>query len=167
MISFPPEWSECIDLLCAHRVRFLVVGAHALAASGRPRATQDLDLWVEPDEANARRLGAALADSVTALSPASGGGSPRSTGWQPSVVRHSRSTTLTSISGVTFAQAWKGRRRLRHGLHWVGFLGARELIRNKRAAGRPKDGYRAAEGGPTTPSPVKRAVVSAVTSATA
>ncbi len=55
MITFPPDWSECIGLLCAHRVRFLVVGAHALAASGRPRATQDIDLWVEPSEENARR----------------------------------------------------------------------------------------------------------------
>lgn len=29
-------------------VRFLVVGAHALAVHGVPRATGDLDVWVEP-----------------------------------------------------------------------------------------------------------------------
>lgn len=139
MISFPPEWSECIDLLCAHRVRFLVVGAHALAASGRPRATQDIDLWVEPSEANARRLGAALAEfGYRALARQ----------WRRFTEVDRMATLgrpplqidiLTTISGVTFATAWKGRRRLRHGQHWVGFLGERELIRNKRAAGRPKD----------------------------
>lgn len=139
MISFPPEWSECIDSLCTHRVRFLVVGAHALAASGRPRATQDIDLWVEPSEANARRLGAALAEfGYRALARQ----------WRRFTEFNRMATLgrpplqidiLTSISGVTFAEAWKGRRRLRHGLRWVGFLGERELIRNKRAAGRPKD----------------------------
>lgn len=37
-VKFPPDWSEFISCLCSHRVRFLVVGAHALAANGRPRA---------------------------------------------------------------------------------------------------------------------------------
>jgi len=38
------------------------VGAHALAANGRPRATQDLNVLVDPTPANAKKLGAALAD---------------------------------------------------------------------------------------------------------
>ena len=61
-IKLPREWSELLESLISHRVRFLIVGAHALAASGRPRATQDLDLFVDPTPANAKRLGAALAD---------------------------------------------------------------------------------------------------------
>ena len=47
-MTLPPEWSEFIALLCAARVRFLIVGAHALAVHGRPRATGDLDILVEP-----------------------------------------------------------------------------------------------------------------------
>lgn len=46
----------------SHGVRLLLVGAHALAAHGRPRATQDLDVLVAPSAANARRVGAALAE---------------------------------------------------------------------------------------------------------
>ena len=41
-------------------VRFLVVGAYALAVHGRPRATGDLDLWVNPTDQNARRVWEAL-----------------------------------------------------------------------------------------------------------
>jgi hypothetical protein len=51
------------DLLRAfsdHRVRFMVVGAYALAVLGRPRGTGDLDVWVEPTPANAARTFAAL-----------------------------------------------------------------------------------------------------------
>ena len=67
-MKFPPEWKELIGYLSVRRVRFLVVGAHALALHGRPRATGDLDLLVEPTASNAARLGAALNDfGFTAL----------------------------------------------------------------------------------------------------
>jgi hypothetical protein len=59
-VTLPPEWSEFIGLLCGARVRFLIVGAHALAVHGRPRATGDLDILVEPTPANAARLAKAL-----------------------------------------------------------------------------------------------------------
>ena len=41
-------------------VEFLIVGAHALAAHGHVRATKDLNIWVRPEAANARRVLAAL-----------------------------------------------------------------------------------------------------------
>ncbi len=41
-------------------VRFLVVGAYALALHGRPRATGDLDVWVEATPENAARVMRAL-----------------------------------------------------------------------------------------------------------
>jgi hypothetical protein len=41
-------------------VKYLVVGAYAVAAHSRPRATGDIDLWIEPAE-NARRVFHALA----------------------------------------------------------------------------------------------------------
>jgi len=46
---------------------------------------------------------------------------------------------MTSITGVSFRAAWRGRMRARLGRLDVGFVGRRELERNKRAAGRPKD----------------------------
>jgi hypothetical protein len=35
---------------------YLVVGAYALATHGHVRATNDLDIWVRPDAANASRV---------------------------------------------------------------------------------------------------------------
>jgi hypothetical protein len=46
---------------------------------------------------------------------------------------------MTSITGVDFEYAWAGRRRARFGGLVVPFLGPRELVKNKVAAGRPKD----------------------------
>jgi hypothetical protein len=50
---------DFLDLLRAfadHNVRFLVVGAYALAVHGRPRATGDLDVWVDAGNENAPHL---------------------------------------------------------------------------------------------------------------
>jgi hypothetical protein len=55
-----PEFSELLSALCAAEVRFLVVGAYALALHGHPRSTGDLDIWVEPTPKNAARVMQAL-----------------------------------------------------------------------------------------------------------
>jgi hypothetical protein len=138
-VKLPRDWRELIGLLCTNRVRFLVVGAHALAVHGRPRATGDLDLLVEPTVANARRLRAALtAFGFTALARQSEKfaepGRMATLGREPL-----RIDLLTSISGLSFAQAWRGRVRVVVDGNEVGFLGRREFIANKKAAGRPKD----------------------------
>jgi len=120
-------------------VRFLIVGAHALAANGRPRATQDIDFLVEPTLANAKRLGAALIDF---------GFAGLAEQWRE-FAKPDRMVTLgqpplriyvmTTITGVTFATARKGRLRTSAGGLVVGYLGRRELERNKSATGRAKD----------------------------
>jgi hypothetical protein len=138
-LALPPDWNELIGLLCSHRVRFLVVGAHALAAAGRPRATQDLDILVEPTSGNARRLGAALRafgfDALAREATRFAEPDRMATLGQPPM----RIDLMTSITGVSFKAAWSGRHRARFGTRTIGFLGPKQLVRNKRAAARPKD----------------------------
>jgi hypothetical protein len=50
-----------------------------------------------------------------------------------------RIDVLTQVDGVTFDEAWRGRIEARLGDVTLPFMGLRELVRNKRAAGRPKD----------------------------
>ena len=54
------DFAEMLAALSAAGAEFLIVGAHALAAHGRPRATGDLDLWVRPTPENAQRVWRAL-----------------------------------------------------------------------------------------------------------
>ncbi len=138
-MNLPRDWSEFISLLSDHGVRFLIVGAHAVAANGRPRATQDLDVWVQPTEDNARRLCAALVDfGFPALGSATAefeAPERMATLGKPPL----QIDIMTSIDGVQFDEAWTGRLTAQLGTHTVGFLGRAELIKNKRASGRPKD----------------------------
>ena len=59
-IQLSPDWNEFLSLLISKRVRFLLVGGHAVAAHGEPRLTEDLDVFVDPAQENAGRLREAL-----------------------------------------------------------------------------------------------------------
>ena len=61
-INLSTDWTEFLSTLIARRVRFVLVGGHAVAGHGQPRLTEDLDVFVEPSAPNARRLHAALGD---------------------------------------------------------------------------------------------------------
>ena len=132
------------DLLAAFvdsDVRFLVVGAHALAAHGVPRVTGDLDVWVEPMPENAQRVwralaafGAPLADFAVRESDFATPDMVVQFGLPPY-----RIDVMTSISGVTFAEAWTDRLDGVMLQVSVSFLGRDTFIRNKRASGRKRD----------------------------
>src|SRR5437764_4634040 len=55
-----PDFIDLLRAFGAADVRFLIVGAYALAAHGRPRATGDLDVWIDATPDNGRRVWQAL-----------------------------------------------------------------------------------------------------------
>ncbi|KAB2896122.1 MAG: hypothetical protein F9K40_15090 [Kofleriaceae bacterium] len=121
--------------------QFLIVGAHALAAHGLPRATGDLDVLVRPDAANASRVFRALAAFGAPLEAHGVSASDFTT---PGTIYQiglppRRIDILTEISGVSFDDAWSSRIELPVLGEPLAFLGREALIANKRAAGRPKD----------------------------
>ena len=135
---------DFLDLLTAlvqAGARFLVVGAHAMAVHGVPRATGDLDVWIARDAENADRVFAALARFGA---PLAGLGISRDDLLRANEVLQlglppRRIDVLTSISGVSFDEAYPDRvTRVVGGLA-IPFLGRAALVRNKRASGRTKD----------------------------
>ncbi len=42
------DYKEMLQILLEEKVKFIVVGAYALSAHGYPRATGDIDIWIEP-----------------------------------------------------------------------------------------------------------------------
>lgn len=138
-MEVPRDFSELLALFNAHRVDYLIVGAHALAFHGAPRYTADLDLLVRPDAENARRVLRALeefgfgslgltGDDFTAPDQVIQLGAPPV-----------RVDLVTSITGVSWEQAAAGRVEGRYGDLDAHYLGKNELIQNKRALGRKRD----------------------------
>lgn len=120
-------------------VRFLVVGAYALALHGRPRATGYMDVWVDATPANAPNVMRALAQFGAPLSDVSEADFARPGVTCQIGLPPRRIDILTELTGLTFAEAWPGRLRHAFGELETDFIGRAAFIKNKRCTGRPKD----------------------------
>jgi hypothetical protein len=133
------DFVEMLAALSDAGADYLVVGAHALAAHGIPRATGDLDIWVRPTPENAARVWAALEAFGAPLHALE-----LQDLYSPEVVFQiglppNRIDLLTSISGVAFDDAWRDRITVTVSGQEVPTIGRDDFIRNKKAVGRPRD----------------------------
>jgi hypothetical protein len=138
-IDLARDFRDLLYAFVAREVRFLLVGAYALAVHGRPRATGDLDLWVEPTPENASRTHQALREFGAPLHDLT----PEDLS-TPGVVFQIgvapvRIDVLTQISGVEFAAAWSRRQEAPFEDVTIPVIGREDLIANKRATGRLQD----------------------------
>lgn len=134
-----PDFRELLRALSDAAARFLVVGAYAVSFHSEPRATGDLDLWIDATPDNAARVYRALAAFGAPLTELS-----ETDLCTPDVVFQigvapRRIDIMTSITAVAFEEAWPNRSQATYG--GVGFpvIGIEALIQNKQALGRPKD----------------------------
>ena len=134
-----PDFRDMLLALRDENVEYLLVGSYAVAAHGRARSTEDIDVWVNPTKENARRVMRALLRFGAPTSHISAAdfeaddvvfqmGNPP---W--------RIDLLTSIDGVTFTEAWPERLQFALDDLMLPVLSRRHLIANKRAVARPKD----------------------------
>lgn len=136
-----PDFEEFLQALLNSDARFMVVGAHALAVHGIPRATGDIDIWIEASAENAERVWSAL----TAFgAPMESIGVDRDDLAKPDTVIQiglppRRIDLLTGLSGLVFDEAWADRIFQETGSFRIPFIGRAALVVNKRETGRLKD----------------------------
>ena len=133
------DYRDMLQSFADEKVRFLLVGAYALAAHGYPRATMDIDIWVKPSPENADavlralgRFGAPLHDLTRADLEADG------TVFQIGVAPR-RIDLITTLSGLRFDEAFSRSVAVDIDGIEVHIPCVADLICNKRAAGRTKD----------------------------
>lgn len=133
------DFKELLELFNGHKVEYMIVGAYALAFYGVPRFTADIDIFVHTSPENAKKILSALADfgfsslSLT-IEDFQNPDSVVQLGVPPV-----RIDIITSITGVTWEDADKGKQEGLYGDVPVHFLGKEQYITNKRATGRKKD----------------------------
>lgn len=133
------DFVEMLSALNETGADFLIVGAHAVAAHGHPRATGDLDIWVRSTSENAQRVLRALGEFGAPLSNLSLEDlSHPNTVFQIGV-SPCRIDILTSITGVDFAKAWTNKIEIQVEGLTVFCIGKNDLLHNKKATGRPQD----------------------------
>lgn len=133
------DFKELLELFNGHKVKYIIVGAYALAYHGAPRFTGDIDILVHPSHENAQKILSVLSDF--------GFGSLNLTiedFKNPNTVVQLgvppvRIDIITSITGVDWEEAENGKIEGLYGDVPVYFLGREQYITNKRAIGRKKD----------------------------
>lgn len=138
-IDLASDFRDLLQSFVDRDVRFLVVGGYALAVHGRPRATGDLDVWIDPAPENAERAYAALGAFGAPLHELT-----RDDLTHPGTVFQVgvpplRIDILTSLTGLSFGSSWDD--RIEGEFEGVRFpvIGRRDLLANKQALGRAQD----------------------------
>ena len=133
------DYRDILHALSDEKVRFILVGAYALAAHGYPRATMDIDIWVMPSPANAeatlralRRFGAPLHNLTKEDLQIDG------TIFQIGVAPR-RIDIITAASGLKFEETFQNSiSMIIEGIE-VHIPSIDDLIHNKKSSGRTKD----------------------------
>ncbi len=143
---FSRDVLDFLLLLHKRNVRYLIVGGEAVIFHGYARLTGDADFFYEASDENVRLLYEALREFWRGNVP---GIANANEFLQVGLVVQfglppNRIDLVNQIDGVNFAEAWRnrvvvpltgaGKDDLR-----IFYLGRDDLVRNKRASGRPKD----------------------------
>jgi len=138
-MSLQKDLREFVELLNAHDVHFVIVGAFALAYHGHARYTSDIDIFIEKSRENAERVLRALRD----FGFGDIGVTQEDLTQKDQVVQlglaPNRIDLLTFLSGVTFEEAWASRESGEIGDLKVPFISRALLKQNKLATGRSQD----------------------------
>ncbi len=134
-----PDFRDLFAAFNAVGARYLLVGGYAIAFHAQPRFTKDLDVWTDPDPANAARVLEALRRFGAPLHELTAGDLSRPDTIFQIGVPPNRIDVVTAIDGVSFPDAWPDRAETTYGDQTVPVIGRRHLIQNKRASGRPQD----------------------------
>lgn len=138
-IELHPDFKDFLRLLNSHNVKYLLVGGYAVGYHGYPRATGDMDIWIEISEANSKKVTSAFREF----------GMPDETLSENlfleknKVIRMGvppvRLEVITTASGVDFNECYSNREFIEIDGILINFISLQDLKKNKQAAGRHKD----------------------------
>ena len=138
-LNLQKDLREFVELLNAHDVHFVIVGAFALAYHGHARYTSDIDLFIETSNENAERILRAVRD----FGFDDIGLTQEDLTHKDQVVQlgvaPNRIDLLTVLNGVSFQDAWASREIGEIGDLKVPFISRALLKQNKLATGRSQD----------------------------
>ena len=138
-IPLPQEWKEFLKLMISNDVRYMLVGGIAVGYYGYPRATGDIDLWVDNSPENAKAVAKVLTEFGIEISE----GFYSVFKIQGKVFRLGRPPLrieiLTGITGADFGDCYPRREQAQFDDLTLDIIHLDDLKVNKRASGRTND----------------------------
>jgi hypothetical protein len=139
MLKVEKDFEEFIELLNKHKVKYMIVGAYALALYAKPRNTGDIDIFISRSDANAACMIKVLED----FGFESAGISKEDFLSESRVIQLGvspvRIDIMNKIDGVLFDDAFKRIEIVKFGNTIANFISKTDLISNKLSSNRLKD----------------------------
>ena len=133
------DYEDLFKAFTAHRIKYFVVGAHAVIYYTEPRFTKDIDIWVPPELNDPAKVYKALKSFGAPLK----GVSPKDFQDEEMIyqigVAPIRIDIMMGMEGASARLAWQKRERSRYGKTSISILSKEDLMNAKRKAGRPAD----------------------------
>jgi predicted nucleotidyltransferase len=137
--KLPNDFREFLKLLNEHKVKYLLIGGYAVGYHGYPRATNDIDIWVENSEENANKL----VKTVKAFGFTTPKLSSELFTIKKNIIRMGRTPMrieiMLDIDGVEFTKCFKQKIIAYIDGIRVNIISLSDLKINKKASGRHKD----------------------------
>jgi len=131
------DTEKLLKSLKENKVDFVVIGATAFPVYGYARATLDIDIFVKAEMENIKRLKKALQNFGYDLSDVSHDDLLKN---KLLIRQYLVETDIHPfVKGVTFEEIWQNKISAKFGETDVYFPCLEDMIRMKKAAGRPKD----------------------------
>ena len=131
------DTESLLKSLKEHKVQFVIIGATAFPVHGYSRATLDLDIFIKPETSNAEKALSALEKfgyDITDITV------DELLTKKILIRQYLVETDIHPyVKGVSFDDVWKNKVKAKFGDTFVWFASLDDLIKMKRAAGRPKD----------------------------
>jgi len=140
VVQFYSDFKDFIKLLNKFKIRYLIIGGYAIAFHSRPRATQDIDIFIDNSEVNAKKILKALDEFGFASLNIKKEDLIKDDAIIQLGVRPLRIDLVTSIEGVKFDEAYKNRVTINYAdLKNISLISIKDLIKNKKETGHEKD----------------------------
>ena len=137
-MDISPDFADLLRELNRYKVRYLIVGAYAAIYYTEPRYTKDLDIWVDSELANARKVYRALKKFGAPLKNITPKDFTRRNLFYQIGIAPVRIDVIMGLKGLEFKEAWKNRKKAKYGKIAISVIGLNELIVSK--AGSKRDG---------------------------
>jgi len=139
--ELPEDFHDLLLELADAGAEFVLVGGHAVAFHGHPRATKDMDVLIRASESNAERVYRALAAFGAPLESFEVGATDFATyeGVLQIGLPPRRIDILNRADGITFDEAIAEGASFTLDGRTIPVIGRAALLKNKRAAGRAQD----------------------------
>lgn len=131
------DTERLLKSLKEHKVIFVIIGATAFPVHGYSRATLDIDIFINPERANAEKTFSALGDFGYDLSDVT---IDELLTKKILIRQYPVETDIHPyVKGISFDEVWKNKVKAKFGDTFAWFASLDDLIKMKKAAGRPKD----------------------------